>query len=73
MFGGCATKAFFNPQDDVAAERFSKFLGEEKLNTSNVLAHQEVRVVQAFLILTKTVLASYLMSINLTLYHRGKQ
>ena len=31
IFGGCATKAFFNPQDDVAAERFSKFLGEEEI------------------------------------------
>lgn len=31
IFGGCATKAFFNPQDDVAAERFSKFLGDEEI------------------------------------------
>ena len=31
IFGGCATKAFFNPQDDVAAERFSNFLGEEEI------------------------------------------
>ncbi|MDJ0696929.1 type IV secretion system DNA-binding domain-containing protein [Mastigocoleus sp. MO_188.B34] len=31
IFGGCATKAFFNPQDDVAAERFSKFLGNEEI------------------------------------------
>ncbi|MBD2531905.1 type IV secretory system conjugative DNA transfer family protein [Nostoc flagelliforme FACHB-838] len=31
IFGGCATKAFFNPQDDVAAERFSKFLGDEQI------------------------------------------
>lgn len=31
IFGGCATKAFFNPQDDVAAERFSNFLGEEQI------------------------------------------
>ncbi|MBE9210535.1 type IV secretory system conjugative DNA transfer family protein [Nostoc sp. LEGE 06077] len=28
IFGGCATKAFFNPQDDIAAERFSNFLGD---------------------------------------------
>jgi type IV secretory pathway TraG/TraD family ATPase VirD4 len=31
IFGGCATKAFFNPQDDVAAERFSNFLGDEEI------------------------------------------
>ncbi|BAY14083.1 type IV secretory system conjugative DNA transfer family protein [Calothrix sp. NIES-2098] len=31
IFGGCATKAFFNPQDDVAAERFSNFLGNEQI------------------------------------------
>lgn len=31
IFGGCATKAFFNPQDDVAAERFSNFLGDEQI------------------------------------------
>jgi len=31
IFGGCATKAFFNPQDDIAAERFSNFLGEEEI------------------------------------------
>jgi len=31
IFGGCATKAIFNPQDDVAAERFSKFLGDEEI------------------------------------------
>ncbi|AUT04630.1 hypothetical protein CLI64_29780 (plasmid) [Nostoc sp. CENA543] len=31
IFGGCATKAFFNPQDDIAAERFSKFLGDEEI------------------------------------------
>ncbi|MBX9256227.1 type IV secretory system conjugative DNA transfer family protein [Desmonostoc muscorum CCALA 125] len=32
IFGGCATKAFFNPQDDIAAERFSNFLGSEEIN-----------------------------------------
>ncbi|UKP01038.1 type IV secretory system conjugative DNA transfer family protein [Nostoc sp. UHCC 0870] len=32
IFGGCATKAFFNPQDDIAAERFSKFLGDVEVN-----------------------------------------
>ncbi|KST62226.1 type IV secretory system conjugative DNA transfer family protein [Mastigocoleus testarum] len=31
IFGGCATKAFFNPQDDVAAKRFSDFLGNEEI------------------------------------------
>ncbi|MBD2504055.1 type IV secretory system conjugative DNA transfer family protein [Anabaena azotica] len=31
IFGGCATKAFFNPQDDVAAQRFSNFLGDEQI------------------------------------------
>lgn len=31
IFGGCATKAFFNPQDDVAAKRFSDFLGQEQI------------------------------------------
>ncbi|QLE59717.1 type IV secretory system conjugative DNA transfer family protein [Nostoc sp. TCL26-01] len=31
IFGGCATKAFFNPQDDIAAERFSKFLGDVEI------------------------------------------
>jgi type IV secretory pathway TraG/TraD family ATPase VirD4 len=31
IFGGCATKAFFNPQDDVAAKRFSEFLGDEEI------------------------------------------
>ena len=31
IFGGCATKAFFNPQDDIAAERFSNFLGDEEI------------------------------------------
>lgn len=31
IFGGCATKALFNPQDDVAAQRFSNFLGEEEI------------------------------------------
>ncbi|MFN6572020.1 type IV secretory system conjugative DNA transfer family protein [Dendronalium sp. ChiSLP03b] len=31
IFGGCATKALFNPQDDVAAERFSKFLDKEEI------------------------------------------
>lgn len=31
IFGGCATKFIFNPQDDVASERFSKFLGEEEV------------------------------------------
>jgi type IV secretory pathway TraG/TraD family ATPase VirD4 len=31
IFGGCATKVFFNPQDDVAAERFSNFLGNEQI------------------------------------------
>ncbi|MBC1237336.1 type IV secretory system conjugative DNA transfer family protein [Nostoc sp. 2RC] len=32
IFGGCATKAFFNPQDDIAAERFSNFLGSQEIN-----------------------------------------
>lgn len=31
IFGGCATKAFFNPNDDVSAEKFSKYLGEEEI------------------------------------------
>jgi type IV secretory pathway TraG/TraD family ATPase VirD4 len=31
IFGGCATKAFFNPQDDVAGQRFSNFLGDEQI------------------------------------------
>lgn len=31
IFGGCATKTLFNPQDDVAAERFSKFLDKEEI------------------------------------------
>ncbi|MBD2680901.1 MULTISPECIES: type IV secretory system conjugative DNA transfer family protein [Nostoc] len=31
IFGGCATKVFFNPQDDIAAERFSNFLGDEQI------------------------------------------
>ncbi|SRR5579883_595400 len=31
IFAGCATKAFFNPQDDVAAEKFSNFLGREEI------------------------------------------
>ncbi|TVP62425.1 MAG: type IV secretory system conjugative DNA transfer family protein [Nodularia sp. (in: Bacteria)] len=31
IFGGCATKAFFNPQDDIAAKRFSDFLGDEEI------------------------------------------
>ncbi|MBD2596048.1 type IV secretory system conjugative DNA transfer family protein [Nostoc spongiaeforme FACHB-130] len=31
IFGGCATKIIFNPQDDVAAERFSNFLGDEQI------------------------------------------
>ncbi|MBD2302251.1 type IV secretory system conjugative DNA transfer family protein [Nostoc sp. FACHB-190] len=31
IFGGCATKIFFNPQDDVAAKRFSDFLGNEQI------------------------------------------
>ncbi|MBD2438853.1 type IV secretory system conjugative DNA transfer family protein [Nostoc sp. FACHB-110] len=31
IFGGCATKIIFNPQDDVAAERFSNFLGKEEI------------------------------------------
>lgn len=32
IFGGCATKAFFNPNDDVSAEKFSKYLGDEEVN-----------------------------------------
>ncbi|MBD2503900.1 type IV secretory system conjugative DNA transfer family protein [Anabaena azotica] len=31
IFGGCATKFFFNPQDDTAAKRFSEFLGKEQI------------------------------------------
>jgi type IV secretory pathway TraG/TraD family ATPase VirD4 len=31
IFGGCATKIIFNPQDDVAAERFSNYLGDEEI------------------------------------------
>jgi type IV secretory pathway TraG/TraD family ATPase VirD4 len=31
IFGGCATKVIFNPQDDVAAERFTNFLGKEQI------------------------------------------
>jgi type IV secretory pathway TraG/TraD family ATPase VirD4 len=31
IFGGCATKIIFNPQDDVAAERFSNYLGDEEV------------------------------------------
>ncbi|MFN6562418.1 MAG: type IV secretory system conjugative DNA transfer family protein [Nostoc sp. ChiSLP01] len=32
IFGGCATKIIFNPQDDVAAERFSNYLGDEEIH-----------------------------------------
>lgn len=31
IFGGAASKALFNPQDDESAERFSKFLGETEV------------------------------------------
>ncbi|MCC5640007.1 TraM recognition domain-containing protein [Nostoc sp. CHAB 5844] len=32
IFGGCATKAFFNPNDDISADKFSKYLGDEEIN-----------------------------------------
>jgi type IV secretory pathway TraG/TraD family ATPase VirD4 len=31
IFGGCATKFFYNPQDDISAERFSKYLGNQEI------------------------------------------
>ncbi len=34
IFANCATKFFFNPQDDESAQQFSKMLGEEQLNYS---------------------------------------
>ncbi|WP_341531428.1 TraM recognition domain-containing protein (plasmid) [Nostoc sp. UHCC 0302] len=32
IFGGCATKFFFNPQEDISAKRFSEYLGNKDIN-----------------------------------------